>query len=99
MKHVLYFLLICICVASSVANGKYYAVEGASVEVAEGEGTDSDDKDPPRFDTLEDFLFSFSSDFGIHGPGVSTQFTYLSDSDSSVELEYFCPPPNSFRSV
>lgn len=99
MKHVLYILLICICVTSSIANGKKYVLESTPVEVVEGEGADCDDKDPPLFDSLEGYLFSLSSTLRISGRSVSSRFTHSSDSVSSVELDYFCPPPNSFCPV
>jgi hypothetical protein len=96
MKHVLYIFLICICVTSSIANGKKYALESAPVEVVESEGADCDDKDPPLFDSL-DTIFYLSFDFRFPGTLVNPQFTYPSNFVSAIELDYFCPPPNYFR--
>ncbi len=94
MKHVLFAFLICICVTSSFASGKKYTLESAPVEVFESEGSDCDDKDPPLADSLEDSIFSFGGNFCLSNLDVSTQFTHPSDSVSSIELDYFCPPPN-----
>jgi hypothetical protein len=94
MKHVLIAFLLCICVTSSLASGKKYTLESATVEVFESEGTDCDDKDPPFADSLEDFIFSFVGNFCLSNLDASTQFAHLSDFISPIELDYFCPPPN-----
>lgn len=99
MKYVLFVFLICICVTSSIANGKKYTLESAPVEVFESEGADCDDKDPPLADSLEDSIFSFGGNLCLSNAGVSAQFTHSSDSVSPIELDYFCPPPNHFSPI
>lgn len=95
MKYLLCAFLISLFVTSNIASDKKYAQESTPVEFVEsGDGADCDDTSPPLYDTLEDFIFAFPSDFRIPGRFVSTQFTYPSDSLYSFELDYFCPPPN-----
>ena len=98
MKYVLYAFLISICVMSSIANGKKYVFEGDSVEVVMGEVEDCDDRDPLLYDSLDPVLF-LSCELLIPGGSMSNSFTHPSDFVSSVELDYFCPPPNPVQPV
>lgn len=100
MKYLLCAFLISLCITSSIASGKKYAQESISVVFVEsGDVADCDDKSPPLYDTLEDFIFYLPSNFCMAGSSASIQFTCLSDSFYSFELDYFCPPPNFFFPV
>ena len=99
MKYLLCAFLMILCFTSSIAGDTEYAQENTSAEVESGDLADSDEKSLPLYDTLEDFIFCFASDFRIFDKFVNTRFTYPSDSFCSFELDYFCPPPNYFSPV
>ena len=96
MKHVLYAFLISICVMSSIANGKKYVFESDSIEARDCEAPDTDESDTTLEYTLMSALAGHISDHHLSDPFLINPFRYLSKSFSSVDLDYFYPPPNFF---
>lgn len=96
MKYLLCAFLMILCLTSSIAGDTKNALEGVTTEVESGDLATSDEKRPPLYDTLEDFIFCFASDFRVSDKFSNTRFTYPFDSFCSFELDYFCPPPNYF---